>query len=231
MPVSELIPRLALAFLTLMILTRLVGRKELSQMTHFNFVSAIAIGTIGASLAVDSSLSIRNGLLALVGWSAFTITLGWLDIKSKKIRTLIEGEPIILIKKGKIMEDKLRRVRLDVDALNALLRQRNVFSVSEVDYAIFETDGNLSVMKKETKEPATKSDMNIQQVEPIYPISTAVISDGKIISSNLEKINLDKPWLEEQLQLAGIYSISDVFYAEVQKDGSLYIDKKNDVIH
>lgn len=231
MPVSDLLLRLVLAFVTLLALTRLMGRKEISQMTFFNFVSGIAIGTIGASLAIDSTLSVRNGLIALVGWSIFTIVLGFIDINSKKVREVIEGQPIILIKKGQIMENELRKVRLDVDALNALLRQKNVFSLTDVDYAIFETDGKLSVMKKEPKQPATKSDLGVQQTMTVYPTSTEVITDGRIISSNLTKLNLDQQWLQNQLQQSGIQSISDVFYAEVQKDGSLYIDKKNDVLH
>ncbi|ASN06453.1 YetF domain-containing protein [Virgibacillus necropolis] len=229
MPLSELALRLAIAFLTLLLLTRIMGRKEISQMTFFNFISGIAIGTIGASLAIDSTISIRNGFLALIGWSAFTIVLGLLDIKSKKIRLLVEGQPIILIKQGKIMESSLRKARLDINALNALLRQKNVFSVTDVDYAIFETSGKLSVMKMEAKQLVTKSEMNIPQVTTnVFPIATSIISDGKIDKGNMEKLNLTKQWLDQQLQLARINSITDVFYAEVQKDGTLYIDKRND---
>ena len=232
MPVAELVFRLAIAFITLLVLTRLMGRKEISQMTFFNFVSAISLGTLGASLAIDSSISITNGLIALIAWSAFTIFIGVLDIKSPKFRIAIEGQPRILIKKGKIMENELRKVRLDIDALNALLRKKNVFSVSDVDYAIFESDGTLSVMKKEPKQTLTKSDMNINQTNVnVFPISTSVISDGEIKQENLKKLNLDKQWLERQLKLSGVDSISDVFYAEVQKDGTLYIDYKNDVLH
>lgn len=232
MTIFELSLRIILAFVTLLVLTRLMGRKELSQMTFFNFVSGIAIGTIGASLAIDSTLSIRNGLLALAGWSAITIALGFIDIKSKKARVLVEGQPRILIKQGKIMEDELRKVRLDTDALNSLLREKSIFSISEVDYAIFETDGKLSIMKKEPQQPLTKSDMGIQQTKPkVYPLATEVIADGIINISNLEKLNLTTQWLEQQLQSSGIHSVSDVFYAEVQKDGSLYIDHNNDVLH
>ena len=201
-------------------------------MTFFNFVSAISIGTLGASLAIDSSISITNGLIALIAWSAFTIFVGFLDIKSPKFRMAIEGQPIILIKKGKIMENELRKIRLDIDALNALLRKKNIFSVSDVDYAIFEFDGTLSVMKKEPKQALTKSDMNIDQTNVnVFPISTSVISDGEIKQENLKKLNLDRQWLERQLKLSGVESISEVFYAEVQKDGTLYIDYKNDVLH
>jgi len=232
MPLTDLLLRLVLAFGTLLALTRIMGRKELSQMTFFNFVSAIAIGNIGVSLAIDSSISVLNGLIALVGWTLITILLGYIDIKSKKFSEVIEGQPRILIKKGQIMEDEMRKVRLDIDALNALLRQKNVFAMSDVDYAIFETDGNLSVMKKEPNQPVLKSDLGIKNPAPnIYPISTEVINDGRIIMSNLEKLGLNTEWLEQQLRLSGIELISDVFYAEVQKDGKLYIDSKNDMSH
>ena len=232
MPITELIFRLVIAFATLIILTRLIGRKEISQMTFFNFVSAISIGTLGASLAIDSTISITNGLLALVAWSVFTIFMSYLDIKSPKFRVAVEGEPIILIKKGQIMEDELRKVRLDIDALNSLLRKKNVFSVTDVDYAIFETDGSLSIMKKEAKQTLTKSDIPIDQTNvSISPIPTSVISDGEIKQDNLKMLNLDRKWLEQQLKLSGVDSISDVFYAEVQKDGTLYIDCRNDVLH
>jgi uncharacterized membrane protein YcaP (DUF421 family) len=232
MPIGELVLRLAIAFITLLGLTKLMGRKEISQMTFFNFVSAISIGTLGASLAIDSSISITNGLIALIAWSAFTIFISFLDIKSPKFRIAIEGQPIILIKKGKIMENELRKMRLDIDALNALLRKKNVFSVSDVDYAIFELDGTLSVMKKDPKQTLTKGDININQTNAnVFPISASLISDGQIKQENLKKLNLDRQWLERQLKLSGVESISEVFYAEIQKDGTLYIDYKNDVLH
>lgn len=148
------------------------------------------------------------------------------------ITLLVVGEPRILVKKGQIMEDELRKVRLDMDALNALLRKKNVFSLSDVDYAIFETDGTLSVMKKESKQSVTKSDLNkIQPNTSIFPISTSVISDGKVKEKNLKQLNLNRQWLEKQLRSSGVHSISDVFYAEIQKDGTLYIDQKNGVPH
>jgi len=229
MSISEVIIRVLIAFITLLVLARIMGRKEISQMTFFNFISAIAIGNIGGSLVVNSTLSIRNGLIALVGWSIITITLGLIDIKTKSIRELIEGQPKILIKNGKIMESELRSVRLDIDALNALLREKNVFSIFDVDYAIFETDGKLSVMKKEEQQFVTRSDMGIKQTTPrIYPISTEVIMDGHVISDNLNKLNLTIEWLNKQLQNSGVKSVSDVFYAEVAKDGKLYVDKRAD---
>ncbi|WP_050182894.1 DUF421 domain-containing protein [Domibacillus robiginosus] len=228
MPILELLLRLMLAFLVLLALTRIMGRKEIAQMTFVNFISAIVLGTLGAALAIDPSLSLLNGLTALISWSAFTVLLGYLDIKSKKVRKIITGQPVILIKNGKIMESALRKVRVDMESLSSLLRKKDVFAISDVDYAIFETDGSLSVMKKTAKQPVTKKDLNIPEGPYTFPMPAAVISDGIVNSRNLEKLKLDLQWLDQQLQAANIWSLSDVFYAEVQQDGSLYIDQRRD---
>ncbi|QDP39671.1 DUF421 domain-containing protein [Radiobacillus deserti] len=233
MGLIELAVRASIAFVTLLVLARIMGRKEISQMTFFNFISAISIGTIGGSLVINNTLSIRNGVLALVGWSAFTLLMDFLDIRSKKeARTVIEGQPRIVIKNGQIMEQEMRKVRLDIDALNALLRQKKVFSIKDVEYAIFETNGKLSVMKKESKQNVSKSDMKVSsEKKPVYPMSTEVVSSGKINYVNLDKLNMDEEWLQGELQKAGAEDVSDVFYAEIQKDGSLYIDFKQDTVH
>ncbi|MGP4074957.1 YetF domain-containing protein [Halobacillus sp. K22] len=232
MDVTELLIRLVLAFTILLVLTRIMGRKEISQLTFFNFVSAISIGTIGASLAIDASLSVRNGLIALVSWALFTVFLGYMDIKSKDVRSVIDGHPLIVVKQGKVLEGALKKARLDLDSLHVLLRKKNVFSINEVDYAIFETDGTLSVMKKTGDQPFTKKDANAVTRSPaVYPIPTTLVSDGKIVEANLQLLNIDQKWLHQQLKSAGVLSISDVFYAEVQKDGSLYVDQRNDSIH
>ncbi|WP_186579247.1 YetF domain-containing protein [Aquibacillus kalidii] len=233
MELYNLVLRIVLSFGVLLALTRIMGRKELSQLTFFNFVSGISIGSIGAMLTVNSTLSIRNGVIALVGWSLLTIVMGYLDIKSKTARKAIVGQPMILIKNGEIMESEMRKARLDIDALNSMLRQKNVFSLKDVQYGILETDGKLSVMKKDYKQNATRADIGAQTASPSnqFDISTKVISDGNIETKNLKKLNLDENWLNEKLSEAGIDDASDVFYAEVQKDGSLYIDSKDDVVH
>ncbi|MET1031908.1 DUF421 domain-containing protein [Domibacillus tundrae] len=229
MGVTEIIIRTFLSFLILLSLTRIMERKEISEMTFFNFASAIAIGSIAGNLAFNQHLSILNGIISLIGWSLLTLLSGRIVIKSKKVRKVIEGEPLVVIKNGKIMEKPLRKVSLDVDALTALLRQKNIFSIKEVEYAIFEINGKLSIMKKDHKQHVTTGDMNIvNSQKKLLPTITGVVSDGVINTSNLEKLNLDTEWLNKQLMQAGIKTISDVFYAEVQPDNTLYIDHKND---
>lgn len=232
METPELIVRISLGFIVLFILARIMGRKEISQMTFFNFVSAIAIGSIAANLAVNQNLSIQNGVFALAGWTAFTLVMDLIDIKSKKARKVTTGDPITVIKEGKIVERALKKSRLDIDALKTMLRQKNIFSLADVDYAIFETNGNLSVMPKEPKQPLTKSDMNkVNPSKKMVPLPTEVITDGMVLTNNLTKLKLDQAWLDQQLQQAGIKSASDVFYAEVQQDGTLFTDNRDNLIH
>jgi uncharacterized membrane protein YcaP (DUF421 family) len=207
MQISILLLRLIMSFVTLLVLTRIMGRKEISQMTFFNFISAISIGTIGASLAIDPSLSIRNGMIALIGWTLFTIVLGFMDLKSIIARKMIVGDPIVVIKKGAILEGSLQKARLDINTLRTLLRKKNTFSLDEVDYAIFETDGTLSVIKKDSQQAVTKSDINLQTTPKQFPISTEVITDGQMNFQNLEKLNLSEEWLMTQLRSSGINSI------------------------
>ena len=175
-------------------------RKEISEMTFFNFASAISIGSIAGNLSFNHRLSIQNGIVALMIWSLLTILSGRIVIKSKKARRIIDGEPLIIIKNGKMMEKPLRKVNLDADTLMALLRQKSIFSITEVEYAIFEITGKLSVMKKEHKQPIVRGDMNIGNLQKnLSPIITGVISDGVVNMTNLDQLNLDMEWLNGQL--------------------------------
>ncbi|SOC23950.1 uncharacterized membrane protein YcaP [Ureibacillus xyleni] len=228
MDVADLIIRLFIAFFVLLTLTRIMGRKEISQMTSFNFASSIAIGSIAANLAIDNNLTIRNGVIALVVWTIFTLIMAFIDIKFKGARKFTTGEPIIVIKDGQIMDKALKKAQLDLNSLTSMLREKDVFSLKDVDYAFFETSGKLSVLKKEQKQPVTKEDVSIPIQKKLYRTTIELISDGEINMNNLIKVDLSQTWLDQQLKSAGINSIADVFIAELQTDGSLYIDKKKD---
>ncbi|MBT2755322.1 DUF421 domain-containing protein [Mesobacillus foraminis] len=227
---SELLIRLVLSFGALLVLTRIMGKKEISQMTLFNFISAMTIGTLGGALVIDPALSLQNGILALAGWSCFTVLMGVIDIKFKPFRHLIEGDPVIVIKHGKILENALRKTQLDIDALRTMLREKDIFSLQDVEYAIFEVDGKLSVMKKEAN-PFVNGKIPPVVRKAFNPVSAEIVSDGIINRENLAKLRLDEQWLCEQFQLSGIKKVSDVFYAEIQSDGSLYIDCRKDMLH
>ncbi|WP_436371989.1 YetF domain-containing protein [Cytobacillus sp. BC1816] len=228
MTVNETILRVTISFLVLFLLARLMGRKEIGQMTFFNWATAIGIGSIAGNLAVNESTRIKDGVIALIVWTLFTILMDMIDLKSKQGRTVTTGEPLIVIKAGRIMERALKISRVDLDELQALLRQKDIFSLNDVDYAILETNGELSVLKKESQQPVTKNDLNIMSsIKDLIPLPTEVIADGKVNSKNLSKLKLDNNWLDRELQKAKIHSSEDVFFAQVQQDGTLYINRKN----
>ncbi|MEK3853950.1 DUF421 domain-containing protein [Cytobacillus sp. FSL H8-0458] len=228
MPVSETILRVTISFLVLFLLARLMGRKEIGQMTFFNWASAIGIGSIGGNLAVNESTRIKDGVIALVFWTLFTIAMDMLDLKSKQGRAVTTGDPLIVIKAGRIMESALKAARVDLDELQALLRQKDIFSFSDVDYAILETNGDLSVLKKASQQAVTKTDLNISSPNrALFPLPTEVIADGKVNSENLTKLDLDENWLDRELKKADIRSVEEVFFAQVQQDGTVYFDPKD----
>ncbi|WP_273851853.1 DUF421 domain-containing protein [Guptibacillus spartinae] len=224
----ELLLRVTITFFVLFLLARIAGRKEISQLTFFNWVSAVAIGSLAGNITVNQDLSILKGVIMLVVWVFFTLLLGFIDIKFKGARKVITGEPIIVIREGKIMEHSLRKTSLDIDTLRMLLREKNVFQLSEVDIAIFEMNGKLSVLKTDRHQPVTRNDMNVLSKPKLFPIATEVISDGVVNVKNLVMLNRDQNWLAEQVLLAGATSPSEVFYAEVQQDGTVYVDLKED---
>ena len=222
----EMILRATASFIVLLILTRLLGRKQLSQLTFFNYITGITIGSIAADIGGESETPFFNGLTSLVWWSFLTFLVGYLGLKSSKVRVIIDGEPIIVIKEGKIFEEELKKSRLNMDDLSMLLREQNVFSVQDVANATFEPNGKLSIMLKPENQPVTKKDQNVLTVKPMY-IPMELVVDGKVVEKNLKESGISKEWLKNQLINFKV-NMKDVFYVELQKDGSLYIDKRGD---
>lgn len=229
MSINEIILRAIGTYFVLYILTRLMGRKQVSQLTFFNYVAGITIGSIAAQVSISSSITFKQGIVSLIVWASLTLIFAFINMKSKAARFLLDGQPEIVIKDGKIMEKALRRLVLDIDELTLLLRNQKIFSLEDVDYAILETNGKLSVLKKSDYQNVIRQDLNIQKAKnDAFPLPTEIIVDGRIMKKNLQKLNLNEEWVNLQLDQAGIRSVADVFYAQVQKNGSLYIDKRND---
>lgn len=203
-----------------------MGRKQLSQLTFFNYITGIAIGSIAANMASETNVHYLNGLTSLIWWSILTILVGYIGLKFARVRVVTDGQPIVVIKEGKILENTLGKLRLNMDDLAALLRQQKVFSVKDVENAIFEPNGKLSIMLKEEQKPLTKQDQNIFTIKPMY-IPMELIADGKVIEKNLKESGVSIDWLNKQLNSLNL-NLTDVFYVELQKDGTLYVDKRSD---
>ena len=209
----------------MLILTRLMGRKLLSQMTYFDFVTAITIGTIGATFI---TVEVQGFIILLspVILSLLVILTGYITLKSVPARKILEGEPLVLIQNGKILENNLKNVRYNIDDLMMLLREKKVFNMDEVEFAILEPNGKLSVQKKSQYLPVSAKDLNIST--KYKGISSEMIRDGEIVHQNIEQNNLSYEWLYNQLQNNDIENIDDVFLATLSTEGTLYVDLKKD---
>ena len=194
-------------------------------MTYFDFVTAITIGTIGATFI---TVEVQGFIILLspVILSLLVILTGYLTLKSVPARKILEGEPLVLIQNGKILENNLKNVRYNIDDLMMLLREKKVFNMDEVEFAILEPNGKLSVQKKSQYLPVSAKDLNIST--KYKGISSEMIRDGEIVHQNIEQNNLSYEWLYNQLQNNDIENIDDVFLATLSTEGTLYVDLKKD---
>lgn len=214
-----------IVFVLLVALSRIIGKKLLNQMTYFDFVIGVTIGTVGGTF-ITAELRGYNVLVSPIILTAAVLATGYLSLAAVPFRKLVEGEPIIVIQNGKIYEKNMGKARLNVDDLLAQLRAKNIFDISDVEFAILEPHGALSVLKKSQNLPVTPKDLGMST--NYKGASSEIIRDGKIVEQNLKQNNLTHEWLQNELASKNIKDVRDVFYAELSTDGKLYVDLHED---
>jgi len=210
------------SYFVLLILTRVMGKKQLSQLTFFNYVAGITIGSITANLAVNSSLPIFQGIYSLVLWALLTVLFELCSLKSRAFRTIVNGQPTILIKKGRLMKKQLVRTRTNMDEISMLLRKSNTFDIKEVDYALLDTNGRLSVLKKAEYKNYKVKDAKTPFTEN-KNMTAQIIIDGQVIDNNLKELNLNNEWLDQEIRKQGYLNVKEIYYAEIGSSGQLFI--------
>jgi uncharacterized membrane protein YcaP (DUF421 family) len=223
----EMIIRTTVTFSILHFLARILGKEQLGQLTFFNYITGITIGSIAAEIVSHTDTHYLNAITSLVWWAVLTLVVSYISLKSSKAKNFLDDIPKIVIKDGKILEKELKSSRVPVVDLTMLLRMQGIFSVKDVHFAVLETNGQLSVFKKVAQQNATKQDVKAQIDVPKYMPFT-VIADGKIVTENFPSQNLNEEWLNKELKKHGVNSVQQVFYAEVQSDGSIYMDLRDD---
>ena len=220
--------RAIIGFFSLLIFARILGKEQISQLTFFDYILGITIGSIASELTVDLSSRAWPHWVGLITWASLAYLMEIISLKWRYAAKYIEGEPAIVIMNGRIMEDVLRKMKIRISDIMVLLRNKGVFDLNEVDYVIMEPNGQISVLKKSEHLPLTPKDMNIS-VSPTG-ISTELIYDGEIVEENLKEMNKDTKWLMKELKKRGIKDVSEVFLATLNDAGSLYVDKYKDNI-
>lgn len=216
-----------IAFVLLLILARVLGKKQMSQMTFFNYVTGITIGSLAAEIIAFDDQTIWHEVVGLIWWCLLTALLAYITLKSSKLRNIIDGQPSILVKNGALQEKALKSTRINLEELSMMFREQGIFSIKDIDYAILEQNGQLSILKMQEQINVSRKDMNIPASQPQY-LPAEIIIDSKIIHKNLTSYGLNMQWLKTQLKKQGVKNIDDVFYAEIQEDGSLYVAPRDE---
>lgn len=199
-----------------------MGKQQMSQLTFFDYVVGITIGSIASTLSVQVNQNTTATLAGMVVWTILPILLAVLSVHNVWIRKVIEGEATIVVENGKIMEKNLRRIHLSIDDLISQLRNQSIFSLADVEFALFEPNGKLSVLKKSQKQPVTPGDLNIPTQYDGLP--TVLISDGILLSDALRSLKLSNAWLKHQLFKKNIKNINEISLAQLDTKGNLYVD-------
>lgn len=213
-----------LIYILALFLSKLIGIKIISQMNFFDFITGISVGSMIAKIIIDKDHVVFSGITALILFTILTIGTSYLNMKSYAVRKLINARPTILIEDGRIIDKSMKKLRITMNELNMKLREKDVFNLKDVHFAIMEKNGTLSILLKEDKKAITPSQMKLK-VESSSILNDIVI-DGKIIYKNLQIAGIDEKWLEGELKKKSINSISEVFYAALDKNKKLIISKR-----
>lgn len=214
--------RSIIGFFTLLIMARILGKQQISQLTFFDYVLGITIGSIAATLSVDLSSRAWPHWVGLMVWALIVWALQWFTLKYRSAAKYIVGEPTVVIMNGQIMENAMRSIRYTLSDVLEQLRDKGVFDLKQVGFAVVETNGKVSVLLKPEYLPATPKDLNLA-TQP-SGLSTELVYDGIIIEENLKQANVDQLWLKKELKKQNINHISEVFLASLDSSGGLYVD-------
>lgn len=220
--------RSIITFFSLLIYTRLLGKQQMGNLSYFDYINGITIGSVAGTLATDLSSKAWVHWVGLTVFILLTFLFQFLTMKSRFFSKVVDSEPTVVMQNGKILEQNIKKMRIRHDEIMMLLRQKNIFDPTHVEFAILESDGNISVLPKAEYQPVTPNDMQI----PVKPanITTEIIIDGRILEQNLRQRKKDLHWLRLQLQACGVSEVKEVSFAAILPNDMLYVDKFKDHI-
>lgn len=218
--------RTLILYTATVLLLRIMGKRQIGQLQPYELVVIIMISELAAIPMQNTGIPILNGIIPIIILVAAEITLSYISLKSEKARGMICGKPSILIENSKIIETELQRLRYNINDLLEQLRLKNVPDITDVEYAILETSGQLSVILKSEKRPVQPMDLNILPPSEFLPVTLVI--DGQIIQQNLSKMNIDAHWLQRKLDESGINSPQKILLATLDIHGNFYYQVKSD---
>ena len=215
MEIFKLILTAILSVVSMFIITKLMGHKQVSQLDFFDYVNGITIGSIAAELATELEEPYKP-LIALCIYGIVSIALNLITQKLPRTRKYVNGTPTILMDSGKIYRGNLKKAKLDLSEFMLLCREQGYFDLSEIQTAVFEHNGKLSVLPKTAYRPVTPTDLKIA-VTPTY-LGAEVIMDGRILGENLSRLGVNAAWLVGKVRAQGYSGINQILLGIYQKE-------------
>lgn len=223
--VLDVIMRSLISLILLFLVTKLLGKKQVSQLSVFDYVIGISIGNFAAEMTTDLEIPYINGLISVFIFGLVAYLVSVLTMKSIKLRRFFMGTPTMIIQNGKILIDNMRKVKLDINDLLEQCRVNGYFDIGEIEYALMEANGNLSILPKGENQPVTIKDMNLK-VKKQGLVANLVI-DGKVMPNNIKNIKKDENWLRKELKVKGYEDLENIILVTFDINEKLVIYEKN----
>ena len=222
MEIFKVVLTSVLSAVSLFIIAKFIGHKQMSQLDFFDYITGITIGSIAAELATELEEPLKP-LIAMVVYGVITFTLTIITSKLPKMRKYINGTPTIIMNGGKIYRKNLKKAKIDLTEFMVMCRQEGYFNLADIQTAIFEYNGRLTVLPVSTKRPLNPEDINLTpQAEYI---STEVIMDGRVLDENLNRMGLDSKWLEKQIKEQGYKNAKEILLGICDQNKQLTLYK------
>lgn len=203
---------------TLFIIAKIIGHRQVSQLDFFDYITGITIGSIAAELATELE-SPWKPAIAMVIYGLICFLLNLITGKFPKTRKYINGSPTILMNNGKLYRKNMKKAKIDLSEFLMMCREQGYFDLNDIQTAIFENNGKLTVLPTSTSRPATPEDMNLKPKQDY--INTEIIMDGRILDENLKRMGLDLTWLNKQLKAQGYRNAKEIFLGLCDKDNQV----------
>lgn len=217
--------RTILVLIILFFITKMMGKKQISELNFFDYVVGITIGSIAADISLDIEKNMIAGIAALFIYGFISYIISFVSIKSILARRFFIGVPTVLVEKGKIIESGLKKSKIDVNDLLMEARENGYFNLDEIDYALMEVNGNISFLPKEKEKPVTKKDMKIKCSNEGLTVNAII--DSKFMVNNMKAINKDKEWLDHELKVNGYDNYDNILLATIDNNYKVTIYEKN----
>lgn len=229
MDILTIFLRTVLIYFVVFLMLRLMGKREIGKLSLFDLVISIMIAEIAVFVLEDVKKPIMDGIVPMATLVLIQIFIAYVTLKNRNLRVLFDGKPSVIIKQGLIDREEMKKHRYNLDDLMQQLRQNKIMNVADVEFAVLEPSGKLSVVEKSLKAKETETAIDEQGLKGTIRyegLPLPLIMDGKVQDDNLEKIGKTRFWLKNQLQFKGARDFKEVFYCSIDHRGRMFLDRK-----